>query len=113
MMHLIGYKAYQRGYVGCLADTKRYVYFLFARQHFREITVYPKADYQDHHHFVVSLHKFVPRHFFLRRPEPLASLENSVLAAIGQKLDRSLPSEMFLSLKNPPSDPMASITPPG
>lgn len=111
-MHLIGYKAYQRGYIGCLEDTHRYVYFVFARQHFREITTYLKEDYQNYHHFMVSLHKFVPLHFFLRRPVPLASLENTVLAAIGQKLERSLPQDAFLSLKDPLSDSMSALVPP-
>lgn len=112
-MHLIGYKAYRKGYIGCLADTHRYVYFLFARQRFREITTFMKDDYQDYQHFVASLHKFVPLHFFLRRPVPVASLENNVLAAIGQKLERSLLRDAFLSLKVPRSDHMPAIVPPG
>ena len=111
-MHLIGYKAYQRGYVGCLEDTSRYVYFLFSRHHFREITTYLKKDYQDYQHFMASLHKFVPLHFFLRRPVPLASLENSVLAAIGQNLERSLSRDTFLSLKDPLSDTIPALVPP-
>jgi hypothetical protein len=112
-MYLIGYKAYQRGYVGCLEETHRYVYFLFARQRFRKITTYLKEDYQDYRHFVASLQKFVPLHFFLRRPIPVASLENSALAAIGQNLERSLPRDAFLSLNNLPPDPMSATAPAG
>jgi len=112
-MHLIGYKAYQRGYIGCLEDTHRYVYFVFARQRFQEITTYLKEDYQDYRHFVASLHKFVPLHFFLRRPIPVASLESSALAAIGEKLERSLLRNAFLSLTDPSSDSMPTIAPPG
>jgi hypothetical protein len=111
-MHLIGYKAYQRGYIGCLEDKNHYIYFLFARQHFQAITTYLKEDYQDYQHFVASLHKFVPLHFFLRRPIPVASLENSALAALGQKLERSLFRDAFLSLKDLRPDSMTAIAPP-
>lgn len=112
-MHLIGYKAYLKGYIGCLADTHRYVYFLFAKQRFREITTYPKEDFQNHQHFVAFLHKFVPLHFFLRCPVPLASLENSALAAVGQNLERSLSRDAFLSLKDSLASSMSAINPAG
>ena len=83
-MHLIGYKAYQKGFFGCLEAEDRYVCFLFSRGVFRPITTYAKDDFESHDHFLATLHKFVPRHFFLLRPLPLKSLGAGDLAIIGQ-----------------------------
>jgi hypothetical protein len=97
-MELIGYKAYRKGFFGCLVRGEQVVCFLFAKQTVRVITCYPKSDYVSYDHFVASLHKFVPRHFFLRRPLPLLSLEAGYLSAIGRKLACGPAHEMFRSL---------------
>jgi len=87
-MHLIGYKGYQKGFFGCLETEDCYTCFLFSRRLFRPITTYAKADFECHEHFLATLHKFVPRHFFLRRPVPLASLNTRDVALVGQALAR-------------------------
>ena len=97
-MHLIGYKAYQRGILGCLADSDRYIYFLLSRKRYVEIKSYPKDDFQDFRHFVHLLHKFVPRHFFLRRPLPVPAPKAGGLAALGRQLEDTAPSGGFLSI---------------
>ena len=112
-MHLIGYKAYRSGYFGCLADKDRYIYFLFAKKRFREIVAYPKEDFESFHHFVAFLHKFVPLHFFLRRPLRMASLGTSELSAIGRRLERSLRADVFLSPGASPCEPVSVLGPAG
>ena len=112
-MHLIGYKAYRSGYFGCLADKDRYIYFLFAKKRFREIVAYPKEDFESFHHFVAFLHKFVPLHFFLRRPLRMTSLGTSELSAIGRRLERSLRADVFLSPGAAPCDPVSVFGPAG
>ena len=112
-MHLIGYKAYRSGYFGCLADKDRYIYFLFAKKRFREIVTYPTEDFERCHRFVSSLHKFVPLHFFLRRPLRMASLGTSELSAIGRRLERSLREDGFLSPGAAPCDPVSMFGPAG
>lgn len=80
-MQLIGYKAYRKGFFGCLETEDSYTCFLFSRNTYRAVTTYAKADFACHDHFLATLHKFLPRHFFLHRPVPLASLEARDLAA--------------------------------
>jgi hypothetical protein len=104
-MQLIGYKAYQRGFFGCLAGRDRYVYFLASRGRFVEIKSYPKDDFEDFPHFVTMLQKFVPRRFFLRRPLPLPSMDAEGLASVGRVLERLSPAEGFLGLRDPLVDP--------
>ena len=87
-MQLIGYKAYQKGFFGCLEDEDRYVCFLFSKNTFRAVTTYAKEDFTCHTHFLATMHKFLPHHFFLRRPVPLASLEARDLAIVARKLIR-------------------------
>lgn len=98
-MHLIGFKAYRRGYVGCLDDEHAYVYFTFSRGAFKAIQQYPQAQFESRAHFMTFLHKFLPLRFFLRRPFPLPSLENSDLEALGRRLAASLTPDAFLSLQ--------------
>jgi len=112
-MHLIGFKAYRSGYFGCLADKDRYIYFLFAKKRFREIVTYPKEDFESFHHFVAFLHKFVPLHFFLRRPLRMASLGTRELSAIGRRLERSLREDGFLSHGAASCDPVSVFGPAG
>jgi hypothetical protein len=97
-MELIGFKAYRRGFVGCLADGRCYVYFTFSRGVFKAIQHYPQTQFESLAHFTTSLHKFLPLRFFLRRPFPLPSLESKALEALGRHLAASLPPEAFLSL---------------
>ena len=97
-MQLIGFKAYRRGYVGCLVDGRFYVYFTFSRGAFKPIQRYPRALYESPARFMTSLHKFVPLRFFLRRPIPLTSLASSDLEALGRHLAVSLTPEAFCSL---------------
>jgi hypothetical protein len=106
MQHLIGYKAYRRGIIGCLADAGRYVYFLLSRKRYVEIKSYPKDSFADFRHFVNLLHKFVPRHFFLRRPLPVPTPAAGGLAALGRYLADTPPSNGFLSLGEPLTDPL-------
>lgn len=110
-MHLIGYKSYRSGYFGCLSDKDRYIYFLYAKKRFREIVTYPKEDFESVHHFVASLHKFVPLHFFLRRPFRVASLGTRDLSAIGRRLERSLRADGFLSPGVAPCEPVSTLGP--
>jgi hypothetical protein len=112
-MHLIGYKAYRSGYFGCLVDKDRYIYFLFAKKRFREIVTYPKEDFESFHHFVAFLHKFVPLHFFLRRPLRMASLGTRDLSAIGRRLECALRADVFLSPGAAPCDPVSVFGPAG
>jgi hypothetical protein len=112
-MHLIGYKAYRSGYFGCLADKDRYIYFLFSKKRFREIVTYPKEDFESFHHFVAFLHKFVPLHFFLRRPLRMASLGTRDLSAIGRRLGRALRADVFLSPGAAPCDSVSLFGPAG
>ena len=99
-MHLIGFKAYRRGFVGCLADGRNYVYFVFSQGAFKPIKSYPRAQFENMAHFVASLHKFVPLQFFLRRPIPLRSLEHSLLQPLGRYLAKTLTAEAYLSLRH-------------
>jgi len=85
-MQLIGYKAYRKGFFGCLETEDRYICFLFSRHNYRAVTTYAKADFTCYDHFLATLHKFLPRHFFLNRPVPLASLEARDLAAAARSL---------------------------
>ena len=112
-MHLIGYKAYRSGFFGCLADKDRYIYFLFAQKRFREIVAYPKEDFESFHHFVAFLHKFVPLHFFLRRPLRMASLGTNELSAIGRRLGCSLRDDVFLSPGAALCEPVSVFGPAG
>lgn len=99
-MLLIGFKAYRRGFVGCLADGRAYVYFVFSRGAFKPVQSYPRAQFENTAHFVTSLHKFVPLRFFLRRPIRLPSLENSLLQSVGRSLAGTLTAEAYLSLRH-------------
>ena len=83
-MQLIGYKAYQKGFFGCLEDEGRYICFLFSKNTFRTVTTYAKEDFTCHDHFMATMHKFLPRHFFLRQPVPVLSLEAHDLAFAAQ-----------------------------
>jgi hypothetical protein len=112
-MHLIGFKAYRRGYVGCLTDECDFIYFAFSRGAFKPIQRYPRAHFESVAHFVTSLHKFVSLGFFLRRPIPLPSLENSVLEALGCYLAKTLTAEAYLSLRHMAADPMSGNRPDG
>jgi hypothetical protein len=112
-MHLIGYKSYRSGYFGCLADEDRYIYFLYAKKRFREIVTYPKKDFENLHHFIASLHKFVPLHFFLRRPLRITSLETSDLSAIGRQLECPMWVDGFLSPGVAPCESVSAIGPAG
>ena len=85
-MQLIGYKAYQKGFFGCLEDEARYICFLFSKQTFRAVTTYAKEDFTCQAHFLATMHKFLPHHFFLRRPVPLASLEAHDLMLAARQL---------------------------
>lgn len=87
-MHLIGFKAYRKGFFGCLEAEDRYVCFLFSRGTFRPITTYAKEDFECHDHFLATLHKFLPQHFFLQRPVPIVSVSARDLATAGQALAR-------------------------
>jgi len=85
-MQLIGYKAYRKGFFGCLEAEDRYICFLFSQNTYRAVTSYAKEDFSCHGHFLATLHKFLPQHFFLRQPIPLASLEARDLAAAARRL---------------------------
>jgi len=85
-MQLIGYKHYQKGFFGCLEDEHRYVCFLFSKNTFRAVTTYAKEDFTCHDHFMATMHKFLPHHFFLRQPVPVASLEAHDLALADRRL---------------------------
>ena len=87
-MNLIGFKAYRKGFFGCLEAEDRYVCFLFSRGIFRPITTYPKEDFECHDHFLATLHNFLPRHFFLQRPVPIVSVSARDLAVAGRALAR-------------------------
>ena len=87
-MHLIGIKAYRKGFFGCLEDKNGYVCFLFSRHTFRAITTYAKADFENRRHLMATLHKFVPRHFFLQEPVPMASIDAVTLKAVTEQQAR-------------------------
>ena len=112
-MDLIGFKAYRRGFVGCLADERDFIYFAFSRGAFKPIQIYPRAHFESAAHFVMSLHKFVSLGFFLRRPIPLPSLENSVLQALGCYLAKTLTADAYLSLRHVAAGTMTGNRPDG
>ena len=112
-MHLIGFKAYRRGYVGCLADERDYVYFTFSRGALKPIRTYPRAQFENVAHFVTSLHKFVSLGFFLRRPIPLLSLEANALKVLGRYLAKTLTADAYLSLRRIETGPMTGNRPDG
>jgi hypothetical protein len=85
-MQLIGYKAYQKGYFGCLETDDDYICFLFSKNTFRAVTTYAKEDFTSQAHFRAMLHKFLPRRFFLPRPVPVPSLTSCDLAAAARRL---------------------------
>ena len=85
-MRLIGFKAYQKGFFGCLETEDDYRCFLFSKDTFRVVTTYAKEDFTCQSHFLATLHKFLPRHFFLSQPVPVASLEAHDLLAVVRRL---------------------------
>lgn len=87
-MDLIGIKAYRKGFFGCLEDKAGYVCFLFSKQTFRAIATYAKEDFENRRHLMATLHKFVPRHFFLQEPVPMASIDAATLKAVTEQQAR-------------------------
>jgi hypothetical protein len=85
-MHLIGFKAYQKGFFGCLETEDDYRCFLFSKNTLRVVTTYAKEDFTCRNHFLATLHKFLPRHFFLSQPVPVTSLEARDLLAVARRL---------------------------
>lgn len=85
-MQLIGYKAYQKGFFGCLETEDGYICFLFSKNTFRPVVSYAKADFTCQDHFRATLHKFFPRRFFLTRPVPIPSLASCDLVAAAGRL---------------------------
>ena len=94
-MQLIGFKAYQKGFFGCLETEDGYICFLFSKNTFRAITTYSKADFTCQDHFRAMLHKFLPHRFFLPQPVPVPSLTSCHLMAAARHLTCGAAGKVF------------------
>jgi hypothetical protein len=79
MMKIIGLKAYQRGYTGCIEYEDTYELFNFARRTYHAIQEYPVSAFEDRRHFISTLGRFIRSTFFLKEPFEIVSVTQESL----------------------------------
>ena len=78
-MRIIGLKAYQNGYTGCIEYEDRYELFNFARKRYTPIQEYPSGAFEDRRHFISAMGKFIPGTFFLQEPIEIVAVTRETL----------------------------------
>jgi hypothetical protein len=71
-MKIIGLKAYQKGYTGCVEDKDTYILFNFTHHTYKPIREYPLHAFENRKHFISTMSKFVRTSFFLKEPVEIA-----------------------------------------
>ena len=78
-MKIIGLKAYQTGYTGCVEDKDTYILFNYVRHTYNPIQEYPMKAFENRKHFISSMGKFIRSTFFLKEPLEIASVTQESL----------------------------------
>jgi hypothetical protein len=73
-MRLIGLKAYQKGYTGCVEDEDAYIFFNFVHQTYKPIQSYPMHKFENRLHFISTMGKFMRTSFFFKEPIEITSI---------------------------------------
>ena len=81
---IIGLKKYAHGFTGCIETPDYYEFFHFARDKYKAVQRYRKADFKDQGHFIDVLRKFVHAGFFKHPPVAVSQISS-------QELERILP----------------------
>ena len=85
-MRIIGLKAYCKGYTGFVESDDTYTFFNLSRGRFKPVQAYPKKDFENHHHFITLMSKFMTSSFFLNKPVEVSRIDKDTLDGIHERL---------------------------
>jgi hypothetical protein len=78
-MKIIGLKAYQKGYTGCVEDKDAYILFNFTHHTYKPIREYSLHAFENRKHFISTMCKFVRTSFFFKEPVEIANVTQDSL----------------------------------